>query len=145
MVLLLYFVDFGHYAYARVRLNASLIDHLTPVSVAARVAWETYPVLSGVLGLALLASAYLWIVRSAARRMLAAAGPPLGKWPKRAAIGALAALCALGIYGKWSRYPLRWSDAYFSSSVAVVAHALYPILFFMDTYSLRNVPADTHK
>ena len=57
MVLLLYFVDFGHYAYARVRLNASLIDHLTPVSVAARVAWETYPVLSGVLGLALLTSA----------------------------------------------------------------------------------------
>src|SRR6266508_5892659 len=36
VVLLLYFVDFGHYAYARVRLNASLIDHLTPVEVAAR-------------------------------------------------------------------------------------------------------------
>src|SRR5882762_4261060 len=145
VVLLLYFVAFGHYAYARVRLNASLIDHLTPVGVAARVAWETYPVVLCVLGLALLASAYLWIVRSAARQMLVAAGPPLGKWPKRAAIGALAALYALGIYGKWSRYPLRWSEAYFSSSEAVAALALNPVLFLMDTAENRNLPYDTDK
>ncbi len=145
VVLLLYFVDFGHYAYARARLNASLIDHLTPVGVAARVAWETYPVVLCVLGLALLASAYLWIVRSAARQMLVAAGPPLGKWPKRAAIGALAALYALGIYGKWSRYPLRWSEAYFSSSEAVAALALNPVLFLMDTAENRNLPYDTDK
>ena len=145
VVLLLYFVDFGHYAYARVRLNASLIDHLTPVGVAARVAWETYPVLLCVLGLALLASAYLWTVRSAARQTLVAAAEPLGKWPKRAAIGALAALYALGIYGKWSRYPLRWSEAYFSSSEAVAALALNPVLFLMDTAENRNLPYDTEK
>ena len=53
IVLLLYFVDFGHYAYLRVRLNASLVDHLTPVDVAARVAWDTYPVLPCLLGLLL--------------------------------------------------------------------------------------------
>ena len=145
VVLLLYFIDFGHYAYARVRLNASLIDHLTPVGVAARVAWETYPVLLCVLGLALLASAYLWIVRRAARQTLVAAAEPLGKWPKRAAIGALAALYALGIYGKWSRYPLRWSEAYFSSSEAVAALALNPVLFLMDTAENRNLPYDTEK
>jgi len=49
IVLLLYFVDFGHYDWMRVRLNATFIDHLTPVGVAARVAWETYPVLPGLL------------------------------------------------------------------------------------------------
>src|SRR5258707_2444417 len=71
VVLLLYFVDFGHYAYVRVRLNASLVDHLTPVGVAARVAWETYPILLGVLGLALLTGAYAWVAGRAARRTLA--------------------------------------------------------------------------
>src|SRR6266852_1640392 len=85
VVLLAYFVDFGHYAYVRVRLNASLVDHLTPVGVAARVAWETYPILPCLLGLALLTSAYLWIVRRAARQTLVAAAEPLGKWRKRAA------------------------------------------------------------
>ena len=67
-VLLLYFVDFGHYAWVRVRLNASLVDHLTPVGVAARVAWETYPIVPGVLGLALLTAAYAWVAARAARR-----------------------------------------------------------------------------
>src|SRR6266702_7180564 len=61
VVLLLYFVDFGHYAYARVRLNASFLDHLMPVGVAARVAWDTYPVLSCLLGLLFLAFAFLRI------------------------------------------------------------------------------------
>jgi len=145
VVLLLYFVDFGHYAYARVRLNASLIDHLTPVEVAARVAWDTYPVLPGVLGLLLLTSAYVWIVRLAARHTLVPATRPLDKWPKRAAVTALAALYALGIYGKWSWYPLRWSEAYFSSSEAVAALALNPVLFLMDTAENRNLPYDADK
>ena len=145
VVVLLYFVDFGHYAYLRVRLNASLVDHLTPVGVAARVAWDTYPVLSCLLGLALLASANWWIVRRAAQRTLVPAARPLGKWPRRAAVAALAALYALGIYGKWSWYPLRWSEAYFSSSEAVAALALNPVLFLMDTAENRNLPYDADK
>src|SRR5882672_9569181 len=58
VLLLLYVVDFGHYDWMRVRLNATFIDHLTPVGVAAHVAWETYPVLPGLLALALLTGAY---------------------------------------------------------------------------------------
>src|SRR2546428_1378750 len=140
MVLLLYFVDFGHYAYLRVRLNASLVDHLTPVGVAARVAWDTYPVLPCLLGLLLLTSAYLWIVRRAAQRALVPAARPLGKWPKRAAVAALAALYALGIYGNWSGHALRWSVAYFSSSEAVAAPGANPVLLLMDTPENRNLP-----
>jgi phosphoglycerol transferase MdoB-like AlkP superfamily enzyme len=145
-VLLLYFVDFGHYAYVRVRLNASLLDHLTPLSVAARVAWDTYPVLQCLLGLVLLTSGYLWIVRRTARHTLDAASEPSGKWARRAAIAALAMLYALGIYGKWSRYPLRWSEAYFSSSEAVSALALNPVLFLLvDTAENSNLGYDTDK
>jgi len=145
VVLLLYFVDFGHYSYVRERLNASLADHLTPVAVAARVAWETYPVLPGVLGLLLLVSGYAWLVRRAARGALAPVAEPLGKWPRRAAVGALAALYLLGIYGKWSRYPLRWSEAYFSSSEAVAALALNPVLFLADTAANSGRPYDASK
>src|SRR5215470_15268083 len=143
--LFLYFVDFGHYSWLRVRLNASLIDHLTPVGVAARVAWETYPVLPGMIGLALLTGAYLWAAARVAARTLAPASSPLPKWRRRAVIVALAALYAFGIYGKWSRYPLRWSEAYFSSSEAVAALALNPVLFLMDTAENRNLPYDADK
>ena len=144
VVLLLYFVDFGHYAYLRVRLNASLVDHLTPLGVAARVAWETYPLGFSFLGLLFLAFAFLRIARHVAQRTLTPA-LALGKWPQRAAVAALAALYALGIYGKWSWYPLRWSEAYFSSSEAVAALALNPVLFLMDTAENRNLPYNTDK
>jgi len=145
VVLFLYFVDFGHYSYVRARLNASLADHLTPVAVAARVAWETYPVLPGVLGLLLLVCGYAWLVRRAARSALAPVAEPPGVWPRRAAVGALAALYLLGIYGKWSWYPLRWSEAYFSSNEAVAALALNPVLFLADSAANPSRPYDTGK
>jgi phosphoglycerol transferase MdoB-like AlkP superfamily enzyme len=144
-ILLLYFVDFGHYAYVRVRLNASLIDHLTPVGVAAQIAWETYPILWCLLGLALLTAAYAWLAARAARHALAPAANPFPKWTRRAAVAAIAALYVLGIWGKWSWYPLRWSEAYFSASEAVAALALNPVLFLSDTAENRTAPYDTAK
>ena len=146
VVLLLYFLDFGHYAWVRVRLNASFLDHLTPPGIAMRVAWETYPLLKCLLALALLTSGYLWLVRRFARQTLGAATQPLGRWARAAAIAGLALLYALGIYGKWSRYPLRWSEAYFSPSETVAALALNPVLFLlMDTAENRNLGYDAHK
>jgi len=65
--------------------------------------------------------------------------------PKRAAVAALAVLFVAGIWGKWSRYPLRWSEAYFSSSEAVAALALNPVLFLTDTAENRNLPYDADK
>src|SRR5258707_15413969 len=43
VVLLAYFVDFGPYPYGAVRLNATLVDHLTPFAVSAPLACETFP------------------------------------------------------------------------------------------------------
>jgi phosphoglycerol transferase MdoB-like AlkP superfamily enzyme len=145
VLLLLYFVDFGHYAWLRVRLNASLVDHLTPVRVAAQVAWETYPLVWAFSALLVFTAAYLWIARFAAGRTLTPGAAPLARWPKRALIAALVVLYAAGIYGKWSRYPLRWSEAYFSSNEAVAALALNPVLFLTDTAENRNQPYDADK
>src|SRR5215467_9548997 len=145
VVLFLYFVDFGHYSYVRVRLNTSLVDHLTPVGVAARVAWETYPIVWGVLALALLTAAYAWLASRVARRALADAGAPPGKWTRRGAVAIVAALYLLGIWGKWSWYPLRWSEAYFSANEAVAALALNPVLFLADTADEHAAPYDEDK
>lgn len=145
VVLLLYFIDFGHYSYVRARLNATLADHLAPIAVAAQVAWETYPIVWGVLGLLLLLAAYAWLAHRTARRTLAPVADPLGKWPRRAAVGALAVLYFLGIHGKWSLYPLRWSEAYFSSSEAVAALALNPVLYLADSAGNASRPYDTSK
>jgi phosphoglycerol transferase MdoB-like AlkP superfamily enzyme len=145
VVLLLYLVDFGHYGYVRARLNAGLAEHLTPVGVAARMAWETYPVVPGVLALLLLACGYFWLVRRTARHALAPVTGPAAKWPRRLATAAFAALYLFGIYGKWSWYPLRWSEAYFSTNEAVTALALNPVLFLADSAENSSRPYDVQK
>ena len=44
----------------------------------------------------------------------------------------------LGIgYGKWSRYPLRWSDAFYSTNHIANQLAINPILYFLNTYLWR--------
>lgn len=145
VVLLLYFVDLGHYGYLGVRLNASLLEHLTPVAVASQMAWETYPVLPAILGLLLLSFGYAWFLRTVARRVFIPSAEPLGKWSKRAALGTLVVCYILGVWGAWSLYPLRWSVAYFSANEAVAALALNPVLFLADTLPNRSRTYDTGK
>src|SRR5690606_31453665 len=44
VVLLMYFIDFGHYAYLGVRLNASALKFLGDVQISQQMLWESYPV-----------------------------------------------------------------------------------------------------
>ena len=140
LVLLLYFIDFGHYEYLGSRLNAGLLEHLEPVSIAMQMAWETYPVVWGVLGLGLLSAIYGTLVNRTAFRELQVAATPAHRWAKRALVAAFVGLYLFGIYGKWSWYPMRWSDAHFSTNGFVAALAGNPILFFMDTFPHRAKP-----
>lgn len=138
LFLLMYFIDFGHYAYLGTRLNAGVVEHLSPISIAAEMFWETYPVVWGVLALALLTAAYTWLLRATAFRELDYPPPVMPKWGKAIAASAFAVLYALGLYGNWSWYPLRWSAAFFSTNGYVSALALNPVLFFVDSFPNRE-------
>jgi phosphoglycerol transferase MdoB-like AlkP superfamily enzyme len=56
------------------------------------------------------------------------------RWPGRLAAGTLGFFLILaGIYGKVSWYPLRWSDAFFSTHAFAASVAANPVLYFFDT------------
>ncbi len=134
-VLFLYLVDFGNYAYLHARLNSGLLEHLFPLSIAARMVWETYPVIPGLLGLAAAGAAMWAIVNRIASLEFARPGQTAGsRWPRRAMLAAVLSVYALGVYGKWSWFPLRWSDAYFSTDSYVSALALNPVLYLADSF-----------
>jgi phosphoglycerol transferase MdoB-like AlkP superfamily enzyme len=138
-LILTYFFDFGHYDYLHDRLNASAIEHILPLAIALKMVWETYPVILGVLALLLFAIVYGWVVNRFTFRKLEQDGKPFGRWLRGVTVVVAVILYGLGIHGKLSQYPLRWSEAYFSTNPFVSALSLNPVLFFFDTFGYRKL------
>jgi membrane-anchored protein YejM (alkaline phosphatase superfamily) len=128
--LLGYFVDFGAYAYIHTRLNGTLLMFLQNPEISGQMMWETYPVLRLTLLLVVLAGAGLWGLRRAVAGLEIR---PLSRWPRIAATTGFSLLLISLMWGKWSRYPLRWGEA-FEAKRSIHAHlALNPMLFFLET------------
>ncbi len=139
LLFFVYAVDFGHYAFAASRVNVTVLQFLYNLDTSARMVWESYPVVRSALGIALAC----WAVFRGARLLLARAA----RWepataPRLHRIVATVAVvfvAVAGIYGKLSWYPLRWSDAYFSTITFAADLAHNPVLYFAET--LRKKPA----
>lgn len=137
-----HFVDLGHYGYLEARLNAAALQYIEDPTVSARMMWETYPVGWGLAGLLLVAIGTWFGVRMLLR--LGAFSTPVrrGGWRRALAAAACAVAAAGAVYGKLSYYPLRWSDAYFSTDAFVSNLALNPLLLFADTLKNRGQAFD---
>ena len=142
LLLLVYGIDFGHYAYLASRLDASALRFLQNPYESLGVIWGVYPVLTGT-GL-LLASTFaiFWICR---RRLASVSNARHSGFKGKQKVVFLTLFIAAylgGIYGKFSYYPLRWSDAFFSTNSFVSSLALNPVLYFSDTFKNRDLQYD---
>jgi phosphoglycerol transferase MdoB-like AlkP superfamily enzyme len=141
LLLFFYGVDFGHYGYLESRVDASVLRYLFDPRESIGVVWGSYPVVRGLSAIALAVTGYVLLLR----RIFSRPAPPATPRPLAARVGlvtAAAALYALGIYGKLSYYPLRWSDAYFSTHAFASALSLNPVLYFYDTFDNRELEFD---
>jgi phosphoglycerol transferase MdoB-like AlkP superfamily enzyme len=142
LLLVLYVVDLAHYDYLHERLNVGLLDQAQEPAIAAQMVWETYPVVWGLLGLVSFVVLWTWLLRRHVFATLDAEPSALTPLRRRLAWGGLFAFVALGIYGKASFYPLRWSDAYTRTNPFATALALNPVLFLLDSLPDRETPYD---
>jgi phosphoglycerol transferase MdoB-like AlkP superfamily enzyme len=128
-----YLTDFGHFAYLKSRVNSSVLEYLSAPDISARMVWETYPVVWGVLGFIAFLLVYGWVLTLIAALTLDGAARATG-WARRLAVVVLfAGFVLLGLYGKLAYYPLRWSEAFFTPHPLAVALGLNPVLYFYDT------------
>jgi len=130
--------DFAHYAYLGTKLSASVLNFLEDPRESAGMVWQTYPVMSLL---------FLWLVTTtslsyAVNKLLRIISTKPAWAPQSRArlktttlVIVTFLLVTLGIHGKFSQYPLRWSDAYFAPTPLVAALALNPVLNFYDTRS----------
>ena len=136
LTLLVYAVDFGHFAYLATRIDARVLDLLADTAISLRMVWETYPVIWGVVGLSAVVAAYLAFYGGLVRRVAAEPQVAVRRWPQAAAVALVVVAWAGGIWGKAQWFPLRWSDAFFATDVWSPALGLNPVLNLADT--LKN-------
>ncbi len=127
LLAILYAADFASYAYIHQRLNAGVIEFLRNPLISVHMAWESYHVVWFAIAIIAFVALLVFLV---ARRTKNGE-----RRTNRAAIAVLFLMC---IYGKFSRYPLRWSDAFFTTDSFAGDLALNPAQYLFET--MREEP-----
>ena len=132
-IIAIYIADFGHYLYLGIRINAYVFDLLKDFQVAVLMLWQSYPVVWILLLLLLLSFSAAWFMGRLLRRCKSTKNSK-----KKAFISWLCAfiIFALAAYGQMSSnfFPLRWSNAYFSTNSNINALAINPAQNLWDTF-----------
>ena len=134
--ILLYLADFFFYEYIRQRLNANVLSYLVDTSISMNMAWHTYPVIRVAIGLIIfmiLSIRYFnWLMNRLKKQSVVSSGKT---WP----VHAIAFLVfALGVFGKFSQFNLRWSDAFTLSNNFKANVALNPFQSFFSSLRFRD-------
>ncbi|HYC27341.1 MAG TPA: LTA synthase family protein [Chitinophagaceae bacterium] len=140
-IVLFYAVDFGHYAYLRQRLNASVLNYLEDAAISMNMVWQSYPVIWIILGLIVLTVMIVWLIkRQFNKRPVAISRAQRNIW-----FIVFFILFGAGIFGRINQYPLRWSDAFSLGTDYKAQLALNPFESFFNTLRYRHSSYDIEK
>ena len=145
LVLFAYFINFAYFSYLQKPIDAYIFRFLKNFSTSMEMVWSTYPVVWLSLLLLLIASVYAYTLS----KIIVYFSDLLVPLRTRKNKALLMLICSLtvifGMYGKISYYPLRWSDAFFSTHRFVPTVAMNPILYFFNTLKNKDVHFDIDK
>ncbi|WP_339843080.1 sulfatase-like hydrolase/transferase [uncultured Halopseudomonas sp.] len=142
VLLFMYIIDFGHYAYLGVRLNASALKFIEDAGISQQMVWESYPVIWITLAWLVMLVATFWALLRLERETLDRADTRIGLGSRVWGSCLMVVVVFLAILGRFSNInlenpvPLRWSDAFFSGDSQLGALGINPVIFFYDTMAI---------
>lgn len=142
--ILVYYTDFGHYAYLKTRVTApTLIDNIGNPMIALEMLWQSYPLILIILSYIFINVLWQYLFKKFLFDRLSWSFKNI----KAAALSRVILFIFLGIllYGKFSYYPLRWSDAYFSKNNFLSELTLNPVLNLVETFRNKDLKFDKIK
>jgi Sulfatase len=145
---LIVYADFGNMAYWTQRLNVGVLFLLNDFDTNSRVLWDSYPVAT----LAASTVALSWLTAFLMRRWAARLARTTLHSNQTAASTAksrtktksvlinlfLVAVIIFCIHGRWSQYPLRWSDLVRVGHAPAEQLAINPVQNIVDTMAYRK-------
>ncbi|TVT69519.1 MAG: LTA synthase family protein [Pseudomonas sp.] len=147
-VLLVYIIDFGHYAYLGVRINATVLRFLEDAQISTDMVWQTYPVVWITLGWAAATALVWWLLLRFERVTLDRPAKRISRLSLIWGSALMVVAVFIAILGRFDNInlenpvPLRWSDAFFSGDNQIAALGLNPVIFLYDTLKVPNLPYD---
>jgi phosphoglycerol transferase MdoB-like AlkP superfamily enzyme len=135
---LFFFLDIGFYDYLKNRIDASAVIFLKNPQISYQMITESYPAYLVVLLILLIfLGAYFALKHLVFNKNLFVTGERIFKTHAKIGVPIFLILAVIS-HGRISQYPLRWSDAFFSSNSFVSALGINPLLYFYDTYSFKE-------
>ena len=139
LILVFYIADIGFYSYLNTRLDATIIGLVKNFQISLLMIWESYPVIL----VSIFISAAIFIFNNIIARIQSFQNEIQYRKSKAIPLYFLTIFIILGIgYGKISRYPFRWSDAFYSTNHSANQLAINPVLYFLNTWSRVNESYD---
>lgn len=134
-VAITYILDFGHYGYLATRINATVFAFLKDPDISGQMLWQSYPVIWITLGFLLFLGIYYRLFIS----LILKTRKTYIVWiPPSALLLSFVVVFLYGLYGHFSQYPLRWSDAFFSPHHFLSHLSLNPVLYLVETSEFQD-------
>jgi phosphoglycerol transferase MdoB-like AlkP superfamily enzyme len=144
LLVFFYTVDFAHYSYLSLRLNASVLNYLRDTGISANMVWQTYPVLRIILLLIVCSWLIYWMTKKTYRI--------IQQYPsadtKKGRIGWFIfcfLLLGFAIFGRAGQFPLRWSDAFSLGNDYKANLSLNPFQSFVSSLKFMHSSYDKAK
>lgn len=139
---LFFMLDLGFYDYLKNRLDASSTAFLNNPLISLQMVSESYPLTLIFLGVVVMFVLFFLVLHKLVfSEKLFVSGERVFNTPLKITAPLFLLLALLG-HGKMSQYPLRWSDAYFSSNTFISALGINPLLYFYDTFDFKEKAYD---
>jgi phosphoglycerol transferase MdoB-like AlkP superfamily enzyme len=133
----IYTIDFAHYSYLNLRLSASILNYMQDAGISMTLVWQNYPVIRMLLAIILVSLLIWWLLVRIYWRIFHSADS--GKYSRKWIwIAASTILIGMGIFGNFSQYNLRWSQAFSLGNDYRANLALNPYQSFFSSLKFRK-------
>ncbi len=144
-VLMIYLLDFGHYAYLNKRVDATVLRFLSNFSTSTQMVWQSYSVVPWTLAIIILIAIDAFVINYLIHYFSKQPAISIKKRHKLWIAPLSFFIFIFAIFGKFSYYPLRWSDAFFSPHAYASSVASNPVLYFFNTLKNKEIDYDIEK
>jgi len=140
IILLFHSLNIGTFSYLNIGVNSTLLKFLDNPLISLEMMIESYPIVLITIGLIIFSFIFFKLFRIIYKDLEKRDTRRLKT--KIVSYSLISLFAITGLYGKFSYYPLRWSEAFSSGSNEISFFTINPISYFFNTLKFKNSTYD---